>query len=93
MTGSAATTYLPRQLQLLWVALPMKGNTPSITSSTKRILGASACSTTGSAATMKFAPTITTSPVQVEGQGRSEKWEVYLYGDKTIKVERDSWKS
>ena len=30
----------------LWVAMPMKGNTPSFTSSTKRTLGASACSMT-----------------------------------------------
>merc|ERR1712136_313693 len=27
---------------------------------------------------------------KLKGKGRSEKWEVYLYGDKTIKVERDS---
>ena len=26
--------------------------------------------------------------VQVEGECRSEKWELYLYGDKTIKVDR-----
>ena len=30
----------------LWVAMPMKGNTPSFTSSIKRTLGASACSMT-----------------------------------------------
>ena len=29
-------------------------------------------------------------PVQVEGKCRSEKWELYLYGDKTIKVDRVS---
>ena len=29
----------------------------------------------------------------MKGKGRSVKWEVYLYGDKTIKVERDSGKS
>ena len=29
-------------------------------------------------------------PVQVEGKGRSEQWEVFLFGDKTIKVDRDS---
>ena len=28
-------------------------------------------------------------PVQVEGKCRSEKWELYLYGDMTIKVDRD----
>merc|ERR1719383_661969 len=27
---------------------------------------------------------------KLKGKGRSEKWEVYLYGDKTIKVDRDS---
>ena len=26
----------------------------------------------------------------LNGKGRSEQWEVYLYGDKTIKVDRDS---
>ena len=45
----------------LWGALPMKGITPSLTSSTKRTLGASACSMTGSAATTEFAPTTTTA--------------------------------
>ena len=29
-------------------------------------------------------------PVQVEGKGRSEQWEVFLFCDKTIKVDRDS---
>ena len=29
-------------------------------------------------------------PVQVEGMGRSEQWEVFLFGDKTIMVDRDS---
>ena len=28
-------------------------------------------------------------PVQVDGKCRSEKWELYLYGDMTIKVDRD----
>ena len=27
---------------------------------------------------------------KLKGKGRSEQWEVYLYGDKTIKVDRDS---
>ena len=27
---------------------------------------------------------------KLKGKGRSETWEVYLYGDKTIKVDRDS---
>ena len=45
----------------LWGALPMKGITPSLTSSTKRTLGASACSMTGSASTTEFAPTTTTA--------------------------------
>ena len=27
--------------------------------------------------------------VKLKGKGRSEQWEVYLYGDKTIKVDRD----
>ena len=30
------------------------------------------------------------SRFKLKGKCRSEKWEVYLYGDKTIKVERDS---
>ena len=29
-------------------------------------------------------------PVQVEGKCRSEKWDLYLYGDMTIKVDRDT---
>ena len=45
----------------LWGALPMKGITPSFTSSTKRTLGASSCSMAGSAATTEFAPTTTTA--------------------------------
>ena len=28
-------------------------------------------------------------PVQVVGKGRSEQWEVFLFGVKTIKVDRD----
>ena len=37
----------------------------------------------------KFAQTTTTSSrFKLKGNGRSEKWEVYLYGDMTIKVER-----
>ena len=27
---------------------------------------------------------------KLKGKGRSEQWEVFLYGDKTIKVDRDS---
>ena len=46
----------------LWVAMPMKGNTPSFTSCTKRSLGVSACSMIGTAATTLFAPTTTTIP-------------------------------
>ena len=45
----------------LWVALPMKGNTPSFTSSKKRTLGVSACSMTVSAAMTTFAQTTTTT--------------------------------
>ena len=46
----------------LWVALPMKESTPSFPSCTKRTLGVSACSMTGTAATTIFAPTTTTIP-------------------------------
>ena len=35
-----------------------------------------------------FALTTTTFPVQVEGKCRSEKWELYLFGDMIIKVHR-----
>ena len=44
----------------LWVAMPMKGNTPSFTSCTKTSLGVFACTMTGSAALTIFAPTTTT---------------------------------
>ena len=27
-------------------------------------------------------------PVQIEGQRRSEKWQIYLYGDKSMAVKR-----
>ena len=71
----------------LWGALPMKGNTPSFTSCSWRTSGASACSMTGSAALTKFAQTTTTtSRFKLKDKCRSEKWEVYLYGDMTIKV-------
>ena len=44
---------------------------------------------TGSAATTRFVPTIFNYfRFMLKGKGRSEKWEVYLFGDKTIKVER-----
>ena len=40
------------------------------------------------------APTTTVSlsrlSFKLKGKGRIEMWEVYLYGDKTIKVDRDS---
>ena len=40
---------------------------------------------------MRFAPTTTTaSSFKLKGNGRSEFWEVYLYGDQTIKVDRNS---
>ena len=46
---------------------------------------------TGTAATTRFVPTITTtSGFKLKGKGRSEQWEVYLYGDKTINVGRGS---
>ena len=70
----------------LWVAMPMKESTPSIPSCTKRTLGVSACSMTGTAATTFFAPTTTTSRFKLKDKCRSEKWEVFLYGDMTIKV-------
>ena len=41
--------------------MPTKGNTLSITSSTKMLLGVFACSRTGSAAVAFFAPTTTTT--------------------------------
>ena len=44
----------------LWVAMPMKGNTPSFSSCTKTSLGVFACTMTGSAALTIFAPTTTT---------------------------------
>ena len=70
----------------LCVAMPMKESTPSIPSCTKRTLGVSACSMTGTAATTFFAPTTTTSRFKLKDKCRSEKWEVFLYGDMTIKV-------
>ena len=70
----------------LWVAMPMYESTPSIPSCTKRTLGVSACSMTGTAATTLFAPTTTTSRFKLKDKCRSEKWEVYLYGDMTILV-------
>ena len=102
MTGKFSINYFQYQVDVGCVCMlndwissndVLAQTTTSFASSTKRIFGASACSTTGSAATLKFGPTITTSPVQLKGKGRSEMWEVYLYGDKMIKVERDSWKS
>ena len=56
------------------------------TISTKRTLGVSACSMTGSAASSLFAPTTTTSRFELKGQCRSEKWEVYLYGYSRFKL-------
>ena len=63
-------------------------STPSIPSCTKRTLGVSACSMTGTSATTFFAPTTTTSRFKLKDKCRSEKWEVFLYRDMTIKVDR-----
>ena len=77
----------PDNYNYFWDSVkPMKENTPSIPSCTKSTFGASACSLTGTAATTLFAPTTTTSRFKLKDKCRSEKWEVYLYGDMTIKV-------
>ena len=50
-------------------------------------LGVFPCSMIGLAAMTIFAPTTTTiSRFTLKDKCRSEKWEVYLYGDMTIKV-------
>ena len=80
----------PDNYNYFWDSVkPMKENTPSIPSCTKRTLGASACSMTGTAATTLFAPTTTTSRFKLKGKGRSVKWEVFLYDGMSIYVDCD----
>ena len=66
--------------------MPMKGNTPSITSSTLDVECVCMLNDWISCYDVICADYYTSSRFTLMDKCRSEKWEVYLYGDMTIKV-------